>query len=84
MSTVIEPGEDGANKVRHIPDTIEMKNRTTLTTLYHQWRIEQIESQAMCYKAYSQNTIATYSEALKSFLVFYREKPVAKKSLMKT
>ncbi|MBA0885160.1 tyrosine-type recombinase/integrase [Flavobacterium undicola] len=28
-------------------------------------------------KRYSESTITTYSEALKSFLVFYREKPVA-------
>jgi len=28
-------------------------------------------------KRYSASTITTYSDALKSFLVFYREKPVA-------
>ena len=28
-------------------------------------------------KRYSQNTLSTYSEALKSFLVFYREKPIS-------
>ena len=28
-------------------------------------------------KRYSESTITTYSEALKSFLIFYREKPVA-------
>lgn len=30
----------------------------------------------MCSKRYSESTITTYSEALKSFLIFYREKPV--------
>ncbi|WP_394345456.1 phage integrase N-terminal SAM-like domain-containing protein [Flavobacterium weaverense] len=28
-------------------------------------------------KRYSQSTVVTYSEALKSFLVFYKEKPIA-------
>lgn len=40
--------------------------------------IEQIEKfkQWMRSKRYSESTISTYSEALKSFLLFYREKPV--------
>ncbi|MGO4818089.1 site-specific integrase [Flavobacterium sp. W22_SRS_FP1] len=39
----------------------------------------QIEKfkQWMRSKRYSASTITTYSDALKSFLVFYREKPVA-------
>jgi integrase/recombinase XerD len=41
--------------------------------------IEQIEKfkQWLHSKRYSENTIMTYSEALKSFLVFYREKAIA-------
>jgi integrase/recombinase XerD len=41
--------------------------------------MEQIEKfkQWLRSKRYSESTITTYSEALKSFLIFYREKPIA-------
>ena len=41
--------------------------------------IEQIEKfkQWLRSKRYSESTITTYNEALKSFLVFYRDKAVA-------
>ncbi|MBF7091202.1 phage integrase N-terminal SAM-like domain-containing protein [Flavobacterium sp. ALJ2] len=40
--------------------------------------IEQIEKfkQWLRSKRYSENKLKTYNEALKSFLIFYREKPI--------
>jgi integrase/recombinase XerD len=67
----------------HIPDTIENRIRFHITPLAHSMPstegIAQIEKlkQWMRSKRYSESTISTYSEALKSFLVFYREKAVA-------
>jgi integrase/recombinase XerD len=67
----------------HIPDTIENRERFNITPLSHSLpsdeAIVQIEKfkQWMRSKRYSASTITTYSDALKSFLVFYREKPVA-------
>jgi integrase/recombinase XerD len=69
--------------VWHIPDTIENRERFKIEPLANSLPspegIAQIEKfkQWMLSKRYSQSTIGTYSEALKSFLVFYREKPVA-------
>ncbi|RAR70639.1 site-specific tyrosine recombinase/integron integrase [Flavobacterium aciduliphilum] len=70
-------------KVWHLPDTEENRIRFKLTPLSHtipsSEGIAQIEKfkQYLRSKRYSERTITTYSEALKSFLVFYREKPVA-------
>jgi integrase/recombinase XerD len=67
----------------HIPDTLENRERFNITPLSHSLPsdegIVQIEKfkQWMRSKRYSASTITTYSEALKSFLVFYRDKPVA-------
>jgi integrase/recombinase XerD len=67
----------------HIPDTIENRIRFYLAPLSHSLPsdegITQIEKfkQWMRSKRYSESTISTYSDALKSFLVFYREKAVA-------
>lgn len=69
--------------VWHIPDTAENRVRFKLTLLSHtipsSEGVAQIEKfkQWMRSKRYSESTITTYSEALKSFLVFYREKAVA-------
>ncbi|HWS59369.1 MAG TPA: site-specific tyrosine recombinase/integron integrase [Flavobacterium sp.] len=69
--------------VWHLPDTEENRIRFKLTPLSHSIPssegIEQIEKfkQWLRSKRYSESTISTYSEALKSFLVFYREKPIA-------
>jgi len=69
--------------VWHIPDTEENRVRFKLTRLSHTVPstegIAQIEKfkQYLRSKRYSESTITTYSEALKSFLVFYREKAVA-------
>jgi len=69
--------------VWHLPDTEENRIRFKLTPLSHcipsTEGIEQIEKfkQWMRSKRYSESTITTYSEALKSFLVFYRDKAVA-------
>ncbi|MBC7438494.1 MAG: phage integrase N-terminal SAM-like domain-containing protein [Flavobacterium sp.] len=69
--------------VWHIPDTEENRLRFKLTLLAHtipsEEGILQIEKfkQWMRSKRYSESTVTTYSEALKSFLIFYREKPVA-------
>jgi len=67
----------------HIPDTEENRIRFKIAPLSHSIPstegIKQIEKfkQFLRSKRYSESTIATYSEALKSFLVFYREKAVA-------
>ena len=67
----------------HLPDTEENRIRFKLKPLSHSIPssegIAQIEKfkQWMRSKRYSESTITTYSEALKSFLVFYREKPIA-------
>lgn len=67
----------------HLPDTEENRIRFKLTPLSHNIPsgegITQIEKfkQYLRSKRYSESTISTYSEALKSFLVFYREKPIA-------
>lgn len=69
--------------VWHLPDTEENRERFNLTPHSHSLPspegIAQIEKfkQYLRSKRYSESTITTYSEALKSFLVFYREKPVA-------
>ncbi|WPR70496.1 site-specific integrase [Flavobacterium sp. NG2] len=66
----------------HLPDTEENRERFKITPLFHslpsEEGITQIEKfkQWMRSKRYAESTIATYSEALKSFLVFYREKPI--------
>ncbi|MET0944563.1 MAG: phage integrase N-terminal SAM-like domain-containing protein, partial [Flavobacterium sp.] len=68
--------------VWHLPDTIENRERFQLVPLSHSLPsaegIEHIKKfiQWLSSKRYSQNTIKTYSEALKSFLIFYREKTI--------
>ena len=67
----------------HIPDTEENRVRFKITslsdTIPSEEAILQIEKfkQWMRSKRYSESTIVTYSEALKSFLIFYRKKAVA-------
>lgn len=67
----------------HLPDTEENRERFNLTPHSHflpsTEGIAQIEKfkQWLRSKRYSDSTLSTYSEALKSFLVFYREKPIA-------
>jgi integrase/recombinase XerD len=67
----------------HLPDTEVNRERFNLTPHSHFFPsaegIGQIDKfkQWLRSKRYSESTITTYSEALKSFLVFYREKPVA-------
>ena len=69
--------------VWHVPDSEENRVRFKLKPLSHSIPsiegIAQIEKfkQYLRSKRYSESTITTYSEALKSFLVFYREKPIA-------
>jgi integrase/recombinase XerD len=68
--------------VWHLPDTEENRIRFKLMPMSHTIPstegIEQIEKfkQWMRSKRYSESTITTYSEALKSFLVFYRDKAI--------
>jgi integrase/recombinase XerD len=68
--------------VWHIPDTTENRIRFRITPLSHtipsEEGIAQIEKfkQWLRSKRYSESTVTTYSEALKSFLIFYREKPI--------
>ena len=67
----------------HVPDTEENRIRFKIAPLSHSIPssegITQIEKfkQYLRSKRYSESTIATYSEALKSFLVFYRNKTIA-------
>jgi integrase/recombinase XerD len=69
--------------VWHLPDTDENRLRFQLplhsTTIPSGEGILQIEKfkQWMHSKRYSESTVTSYSEALKSFFVFYREKPIA-------
>ena len=69
--------------VWHLPDTEENRIRFKILPLSHSIPslegIAQIErfKQWLRSKRYSESTLTTYSEALKSFLVFYREKPIA-------
>ena len=70
-------------RVWHLPDTEE--NRIRFKIPLHQQTVPSEEGiasiekfkQWLLSKRYSPSTIKTYSEALKSFLIFYREKPVA-------
>jgi integrase/recombinase XerD len=67
----------------HIPDTVE--NRERFNLLPHSYSLpsvegmEQIEKfkQWLRSKRYSDSTLKTYSEVLKSFLIFYRDKSIA-------
>lgn len=67
----------------HLPDTEENRVRFKIPPVSYSFPstegIEQIEKfkQWLRSKRYSESTITTYSEALKSFLVFYRDKAVA-------
>jgi integrase/recombinase XerD len=69
--------------VWHLPDTIENRERFKIEPLKNSLPspegIIQIEKfiQWLSSKRYSPSTIKTYSEALKSFLIFYREKQIA-------
>lgn len=67
----------------HLPDTEENRERFKIAPLSYSLpsaegiaKIEKFK-QWMHSKRYAESTITTYSEALKSFLVFYREKPIA-------
>ena len=68
--------------VWHLPDTEENRVRFKIPlqqqTVPSEEGILQIEKfkQWLLSKRYSPSTIKTYSEALKSFLIFYREKPI--------
>ena len=70
-------------KFWHLPDTVE--NRTIFKLVQHcdtipsPEGIEQIEKfrRHLASKRYSDNTISTYTDALRSFFVFYRTKKIA-------
>jgi len=68
--------------VWHLPDTEENRIRFKIAPLTHSIPstegMAQIEKfkQWLRSKRYSESTITTYSEALKSFLVFYRNKAI--------
>ena len=70
-------------KLWHIPDTIENRERFKIIqkedTLPSADGVEQIKKfvQWLSSKRYSQNTIKTYSEALRSFFIFYRKKNIS-------
>lgn len=64
-------------RVWHLPDTVENRERFHLVPLSHSLPSDEGAEQIKKYiqwlssKRYSLNTIKTYSEALKSFLIFY-------------
>lgn len=67
----------------HLPDTEENRIRfkiiplsLTIPSVEGQENIEKFK-QWLRSKRYSESTLTTYTEALKSFLIFYREKPIA-------
>ncbi|MDO9152214.1 MAG: site-specific integrase [Paludibacter sp.] len=70
-------------RVWHIPDSMDNRGRFNLEPDSHSIPspegIAQIEKfkQWLRSKRYSENTLKTYSDALKSFLVFYREKSIS-------
>lgn len=67
----------------HLPDTVE--NRTIFKIIQHHDTIPSLEGiaqiskfkQHLASKRYSNNTIKTYCDALRSFFVFYRNKPIS-------
>lgn len=69
--------------VWHVPDTEENRERFKIEPLANSLPspegMEHVTQfiQWLSSKRYSPNTIKTYSEALKSFLVFYREKSIS-------
>jgi integrase/recombinase XerD len=70
-------------KVWHLPDTDENRVRFKISRISYSLPsaegIVQIEKfkQWLRSKRYSESTVTTYSEALKSFLIFFRDKPLA-------
>ena len=67
----------------HLPDTAENRERFQIAPHSHSLpsaegtiQMEKFK-QWLRSKRYSESTITNYSEALKSFLVFFREKPIA-------
>lgn len=72
-----------SKRVWHFPDTEENRHQFNIEPLSYSQPspegMEQIEKfkQWLSSKRYSPNTIKTYSDALKSFLVFYREKAIS-------
>lgn len=72
-----------SKKVWHLPDTPENRERFKINVPQQQVptaegivHLERFE-QWLRSKRYSENTIKTYKDALKSFLVFYAQKPVS-------
>ncbi|OCB78875.1 tyrosine-type recombinase/integrase [Flavobacterium crassostreae] len=66
----------------HIPDTLENRIKFEIVpdiSAPKSEAIAQIEKfrQWLRSKRYSENTVATYCDALKSFLLFYQDKPVS-------
>lgn len=68
-------------KVWHIPDTIENRIRFKIELIptLSEEAVAQIQKFGdwLNSKRYSTNTIKTYTETLKSFFLFFKEKPIA-------
>ena len=65
----------------HLPDTDENRERFKLPPRFvqnpeHAQKIDNFK-RWLASKRYAENTIQTYTDALKSFLAFYNEKPIA-------
>lgn len=83
IKTIEGPRRSESKRVWHIPDT--EKNREQFNLEPHPHDLPSVEGiaqiiklkQWLLSKKYSVNTIKTYGDALKSFLVFYREKAIS-------
>lgn len=70
-------------KFWHVPDTIENRTRFKILQIEESSPSEEGTEQLKQFiqwlrsKRYSDNTVKTYSEALKSFLTFFREKEIS-------
>lgn len=68
-------------KAWHVPDTAENRTRFKIAqpVVLNEEQLKNIEKFKLWLqsKRYSENTIATYSDALKSFLKFYATKPIS-------
>lgn len=69
-------------KAWHLPDTIENRKRFKLPLPDESYSSSAIDEQLEKYrqwlavKRYSDNTVKTYTETLKSFLIFFKNKPI--------
>lgn len=70
-----------SKQVWHLPDTLDNRERFKVATPIQLSEEKTVQITKFCEwlksKRYSESTIKTYSEALRSFLLFFNEKPIA-------